>query len=87
MEPGPGQVSTSDGALVTVKVDAQVRGCVHESLAVKITVIDPPHLPGAVGVVGVYVIPVLLLPVTVAEASQVENAASIDAWVMHGSSV
>lgn len=63
-----GQVRTTAGAAVTVKVLLQVCVVEHTSVTVKVTVLEPPHLSGA---------PVLLLvstglqpPETVAVANQ-----------------
>ena len=74
-----GQVTTTDGALVTVNVAVQVFGASQSLATVKVTVLLPPQAGGA---------PVLLLvntalqpPDLVAVASQLAYLRSIAAWV------
>jgi hypothetical protein len=80
-----GQVSVTEGAVVTVKVAEHVLGPSHELVTVNVTVVDPPQAGGA---------PALLLeiaalqpPLKVAVANQAENLELILACVWHEASV
>ena len=76
------QVNTTVGAAVTVKVAEQVVVVgAHELVYVHVTVVLPPHLSGATGVVGDLVNNPLQPPLAVVVVNHVAKDASIAAWV------
>jgi hypothetical protein len=80
-----GQVRTTAGAVVTVKVAEQVFGASHVLVTVNVTVVEPPQAGGAPLLL--LVIALLQPPVKLAVASHVANFALIDACVWQAASV